>query len=159
NSPDDIDLEASANEVSFIVRPSVGRFRNAGWIADTGFKVSDVGAGNFLRGKFYVYASNEESAPINTVPNFRIRLQNEMSVLTSANYDYAATGIGNTPHEPYYGTVNFPVQESIVGQSLRPSPDSTKPSLYRLDFDPIEVPAANDSRIFALFESYANSDP
>jgi hypothetical protein len=112
-----------------------------------------------VRGKFYIYTSNAADAPLNSVPNFRLRVTNEDAVLASNSYVYANTGRTAPPQEPYYGLLNDENIESHAGQTLRPSSNPLKPSLYSVDLMPILVPAAVGSNIGATFESYSTEDP
>lgn len=158
-SPDDIDLASVPTELQIIVRESPGRNRIAGWTNSNLMTLpSDSSGLVFVRGKFYIHASNAASAPLNTVPNFRLRLQNEGSVIASTLYQYASTGRTAVPHESFYGITNKEELETRVGASMRPSANPALPSLYRIDFSPVVVDAARGSRIGATFESYSTED-
>ncbi len=160
SSPDDIDIEAVPNELRVTVRPSPGRNRIAGWSNSNLMTLPSI-VDNilFVRGKFYIHTSNLASAPLNTVPNFRLRLDNEGSVISSTAYQFATTGRTGVPHEQYYGTTNNASLEARVGPSMRPSSNAALPSLYRIDLCPVIVDAAFGSRIGASFEAFSTEDP
>jgi len=161
-TPDDVDITKNSAELSVIVRPSVGRFRIAGWHNSSILSMDAIGHDNIVRGKFYIYASNPSTDPVNKVPNFRIRLENEGAVLASCSYAYSQTGNGGgelDTREPFYQALNNPAAEERAGVSLRPSGQELKPSLYRLDFFPVDTPSVADSNLGATFESYASQAP
>jgi hypothetical protein len=159
SSPDDVDVtSATAGQLDVIVRPSTGRTRILGWFHDSVMTYNEVGNGKFVRGKFHIYTSNAALAPVNEVPNFRVRLQNDGAVVAAVNISHAQTGSGGTPHEPRYDLFNNAPGELITGDALRPSSLPTSPSVYKVDFDPIDVPAAAGTNIWATFESFATSN-
>lgn len=107
-----------------------------------------VGTANHIRGKFYVYTGGQTNpAQLNTIPTVRLRLSNRFAV--------------NSMFE-VYSHVN---SDPLVGDAaleLRPSSDASKPSMYRVDFDPVDVPflTANSysEGIMRGFEAYGQ-DP
>src|SRR5690606_34108173 len=112
-------------------------------------------------GKFYVYTNVDLLEPINKVPNFRLRITHENAVNAAAHFELATTAYSDPGYEPYYAAANDPAREGIAGFFLRPADDnfvSPTPSLYRVDFDPVDVPAAANSNIGALMESYTVHD-
>jgi len=163
NSPNDVDV-SSANGLSIIVRPSPGRARVMGWRVPQVMSYSTVGANKFVRGKFYIHTSNPANTPVNHVPNFRLRLDNELGVSGWAQFNHASTGISGVFQDPAYPNYhsNFPIYDQIsnnptcevkVGETVRPSSNPNQPSLYIIDFDPVDVPAASNSNIAATFQS------
>jgi len=92
------------------------------------------------------------------VPNFRLRVFNEGPVAAAAHFEYAQTGYTAPLHEPFYGIANNPTME-LFANSLRPSGTAATPSIYKVDFDPIDVPAAAGTDIGAFIESYTAQDP
>jgi uncharacterized repeat protein (TIGR01451 family) len=124
------------------------RFRVAGHVASQAMWVpySSVGTDHYVRGKFYVFASPHavDWATTGAMPNVRMRLshrfaQNAMlEVFNHLNVDPDATAFG---------------------PDVQPSTDPTQPSLYRLDFDPVDTPMLRDSAttegIWAAYEAYS----
>jgi formylglycine-generating enzyme required for sulfatase activity len=123
------------------------RFRVAGWMSDSAnwLPYSAVGSTKFVRGKFYVYATGQSNpAQRNTIPSVRMRLSNR----------YAVTSMLEV-----FGHVNADAGNEPLSLEIAPSTNPTSPSLYRVDFDPIDVPflAANGATegIARGFEAYA----
>jgi hypothetical protein len=158
-SPDDVDVDSGDGALKSIVRPSTSRFRIAGWSNPDMMILPARYDLLCLRGKFYIYTSNAADAPLNTVPNFRIRLEDEGVVLASNSYSYATTGISGPPQEPYYGLLNNPDVETRAGATLRPSSNPAKPSLYRVGAEFPPSLSTIGSKIGATFESYSTEDP
>jgi hypothetical protein len=159
-TPDDVDIAKDSDGVYVVVRPSPGRYRIAGWRNPSIARMDFISTDSIIRGKFYIYASNPAFTALNQIPNFRIRLDNEGAVLASSSYAYAQTGIGGgevDSREPFYSTLNNPAAEQTAGLSLYPSLEKTLPSLYRLDFLPVETPSITGTNIGATFESYATN--
>lgn len=145
-------------DLGTIVRASSGRYRVLGWTNKTG--VPYPGASKYLRGKFYVYTNNGAADATNKYPNFRARLQHGGAYVGVTNFQYAATGntggaAGNFP----YSLTDVPLNETNAGQYLKPSRTAAKPSLYRVDFDPVDVSAAGARPIIPTFETFAYNDP
>jgi len=147
-------------DLGTIVRPNTKRYRILGWTNPTG--VSYPGSGSYLRGKFYVYTNNGAADAVNKYPNFRFRLQNGGAQDGAVNMSYSSTGNsgGNTGDGSLdYAAFDDAASETASGQYLKPSRTSTKPSLYRVDYDPVDVPAAGAQPIQPTFESFAFQDP
>jgi hypothetical protein len=131
----------TALRASVVSDPS--RYRVAGWMTDSTkwLPYSAVGTDKYVRGKFYVYGSGSS---FNAIPNLRLRL--------------AVRYAQNAMLEVFNHT-NMSASDELLEQELRPSTDPTKPSLYRVDFDPVDVPylLANGGTegIAAGFEAYA----
>lgn len=122
-------------------------YRIIGWITNANNTLpyqatSDL---QYLRGKFYVFASGQTGSAVNQIPNFRLRIANRFAVtslLTVNNH------------------LNSDPEATNLAQDIRPSTSPTSPSLYRLDFDPIDVPKLVNSpytegflRAFEVYES------
>ena len=145
-------------DLGVIVRSSSHRYRILGWTNLTG--VAYAGPNNYVRGKFYIYTDNTATDPVNMYPPFRVRLQHGSAVIGCLNMSYAATGNsggGTADGSLDLAILDDPTIESY-GTYLKPSRNPLKPSLYRLDLDPIDVPAAGSRPIIPTFESFAFQD-
>lgn len=147
------------------VQAQAATSRYAGWKHTSLVNYDDVGAGKYLHGKFYIYASNsiflpgsDVPTPINQIPGFRLRLSNEDAQQTAVHFEYGQTGVSGPAHEPRYALFNNEAAE-FYSLFLRPTDRADRPSLYKVDFDPVDVPAAAGTNIGALFESYTQNDP
>lgn len=150
---------ATAGQLDIKVTPDFAHYRIHGWQNPALLPYDSVGSGKFVRGKFFIYVSNSFYAPVNQVPGFRLRVTNEGAVTGAIHYEYAQTGFTDPGYEPFYLLTNNPEVEFRAGMWLRPSADSSVPSLYRVDLDPIDVAAAAGTNIGAVMESYAIPDP
>jgi len=146
-------------KLTITVTPTNGRYRIYGWKNFGLLPYDSVGPTKFVEGKFYIHASNPMSAPVNQVPGFRLRLTQEGAVNAAAHFEYARTGFSDPGYEPYYAQLNNPDAENKAGKWLRPTDSATTPSLYTMNMDPVDVPAAIGSNLGALMESYAMPDP
>jgi hypothetical protein len=157
---DAVSTNKANGELSITVQPTTAKSRIYGWTNPGLMDYDDVGADKFVRGKFYVFTDVNILNPVNQVPNFRLRITHENAVNAAVHYELAQTGLSGTDTEPGYGQQNNPDAELKAGYWLRPADTtySPTPSLYRLDFDPVDVPAAAGSKIGALMESYTISD-
>jgi len=89
-------------------------------------------------------------------------LQQGGAVVGWLNMSYVTTGNsggGGGDNSLDYNIGDDPPSETNAGQYLRASRLSAKPSLYRVDFDPVDVPAASARPIVPTFESFAFQDP
>jgi hypothetical protein len=146
-------------DLGTIVRASSHRYRILGWTNPNG--IAYPGAGSYVRGKFYVYTNNGAADAQNKYPPFRARVQQGGAIIGWLNMSYVGTGNtgGNTGDGSVdYALFNDPTAETY-GAFLRPSRNSAKPSLYRVDLDPVDVPAAVSMPIVPTFESFAFQDP
>ena len=104
------------------------KFRNTGFYSnyDQWMPYAFVGTRNYVRAKYYVFAYGQANPQLlNQIPNMRLRAANRFaiaSVLEVFNH-LNMDGLGNA-----------------VSEELRPSADPTKPSIYRCDYDPVDVP-------------------
>jgi len=118
---------ASAGALTITVNSTGASFRSNGWYdlaptGNSGLPYASVGAGNFVRAKFAVYATNP--TPANAIPIFRMRVA----------YRFAITSILDVYHHQTGGSAN------LISQEYRPTSDPAKPSIYRVDMDPPEIP-------------------
>lgn len=145
-------------ELQTIVSASSGRYRILGFTYPPGVAYS--GAGSYVRGKFYIYTNNAAADATNKYPNFRARLQHGGAVVGVTNFQYTQTGnSGGTGGTIPYSLFDSPSIETDAGQYLKPSRTATKPSLYRVDFDPVDVPAAASLNVIPTWESFSFNDP
>jgi trimeric autotransporter adhesin len=132
------------------IMPDASRVRTNGWftLQDGVVPQSSVGAANCVRGRYFVFTGGQSNpSALNAIPAVRMRLSNRFAVtsmLEVFNHLNADSGV------------------SACAQELRPSADPQKPSVYTVDFDPVDVPylAANADTegIMRAFEAYS-SDP
>ncbi len=106
---------------------------------------SQIGPGNIVRAKFFLYANGQQNpADKNQVPNIRMRL----------GVRFAQTALFELLHHQNQDPGNNP----LAGE-LRPATDPANPSMYRLDLDPVDVPAlgaqAATEGVQRAFEAYA----
>lgn len=118
----------SAGALTITVNSTGASFRSNGWydLAPTGVSglpLASVGSGNFVRAKFHVYASNP--TPATSIPIFRMRVA----------YRFAITSILDV----YHHNSGSPSSTQLA-QEYRPTSDPAKPSIYRVDMDPPEIP-------------------
>lgn len=112
------------------------RYHSAGWFQDrivgTDIKwvpYSSIGSDNYVRGKFYMYAAPGSEGwgnDLNNIPGFEVRLAHR--------YMYTARQL-----------VDFNDAVTPYTMELRPSTDANNPSIYRVDFDPVDVPFWNEA--------------
>ncbi|AXA34789.1 Cell surface protein [Candidatus Sumerlaea chitinivorans] len=133
------------------------RFRFAGHVSlpDLWLPYSAVGSDHYVRGKFYVYAKGitdwgtmtegSDWRTTGAMPNVRLRL----------SHRYAQ----NSMLEIFNHVSGDPGASDAVGADIRPSSDPANPSLYRVDFDPVDTPylVANGvtEGIWAAYEAYS----
>jgi len=146
------------------------KFRIVGWkeieaseIAQPGFggtstelKYADVGATNWLRAKFHLFAQNASGGAAisntNTIPNFRLRI-------SGANFSFAS--LLEIEHHVSSGNATL-VNGTRLDTALRdfaPTNDPANPRVYRVDMDPPELAAYTASPTtlgyVRAFEAYA----
>jgi hypothetical protein len=154
----EIAIAPGVGKLDIIVQPAQAKSRILGWGNGTIYPYDSVGNTKYVLGKFYVSTSNLAAAPLNEVPNFRLRINQEAAVNSSIHFELAKTGFTAPPHEPFYGDQNLPAAD-VITNALRPSSNAAVPSLYKVHLDPIDVPAAAGSNITAQIESYTFHDP
>ncbi|MEI7633536.1 MAG: glycoside hydrolase family 99-like domain-containing protein, partial [bacterium] len=129
----DYDSETGAYRAN--VAADSSHYRVAGFAANWAewLLYTDIGPENFVRVKYYVYAGGQSDPQAgNQIPNFRLRAQSRFAV--------------NSMLEVFNHT-NDPSNQNLE-QELRPSRDPGNPSIYRVDFDLIDVPAITDNAIY-----------
>ena len=122
------DYESSGGAFRAHIAARSGHFRLSGVIANRGewMPYSSVGTGNHVRAKFHVYAGGQANpSALNQVPNMRLRLQTR----------YAQNAMLEV-----YNHLNSDPEATALSRDLVPSRDPLKPSVYRVDFDPVDVP-------------------
>lgn len=109
------------------VSPNSDAYRKSGFLSNKSewLPYSSIGTNQYVRAKFYVFSTGQTTSDLNEIPNMRLRLANRFAV--SAYLDVLHHDITDVPNNKYRS-------------ELRPSSDPTNPSVYRLDFDPIDVP-------------------
>ena len=137
------DVPATALKVNVVADPT--RFRINGWFTiQQGYvPYASVGPDNLVRGKFFVYAGGQANPGVGAeIPNTRIRLSNRFAVGSLLEV---------------FNHLNSDPATLPFAQELRPSTLATSPSLYRVDFDQVDVPylAANSATegIMRAFEA------
>ncbi|MBX7244777.1 MAG: fibronectin type III domain-containing protein [Candidatus Sumerlaeaceae bacterium] len=123
------------------------RYRISGIVGnvDHWLPQSSIGPANYVRGKFYIFASGQANpAAKNQIPGVRVRLANR----------FAVSGL-----QEIFPSVGLDAPNELLYSELAPSTDPAKPSVYRLDFDPVDVPYltsnANVEGVMRGFEAYA----
>ncbi len=111
-------------------------FRAAGWRATDAYSLSampysSVGTGNIVRSKWYVYTTDPDPTTVNRIPAVRMQLHNRFVVSTTLEvFSHQNDGANNA----------IAVTGDELGSEVAPSSNPAQPSLYRVDFDPIDVP-------------------
>ncbi|MEI7634232.1 MAG: hypothetical protein WCK47_08135 [bacterium] len=119
---------SSANHaITTAISAEAGKFRSGSWQSNyvEWLPYTMVGTENVVRAKYYIYASGQ--AAKNEIPNLRLRL----TVSSAVNSMLEVYGTVNGAHDATY-------------QELAPSQDPARPSLYRVDMWPIDVPKMSD---------------
>jgi len=155
-----VSIAKTANGLTMTAVPRTGETRFLGYQNENLLNYNDVGAGRIVRGKFYISTTNPMlDFNVNKVPTFRLRLTNTTAIDAAVHYEYAQTGIAAPAHEPRYALADNQNSEIAAGMWIRPGDMADTPSLYTVDFDPIDVPAAANTPIGALMETYSYHDP
>lgn len=141
----DYDETNKAMRATVAANPSLYRVTGLATNLNDWLPYAYVGANNHVRVKYYLFASGQTN-PSDTlsIPNLRVRASNRSAV--------------NSMLEVFHHLNSDPANDPYAGE-LRPSSDPARPSLYRVDFDPVDVPylAANAGveGIQRAFEVYA----
>lgn len=137
----------ASTSLQSVVAADASKFRTTGWLCNQAewLPYSAVGAGNYVRGKFYVFAGGQSNpSELNQIPCLRVRLSNRFAVNSMLEV---------------FGHLNSDPGSFAHYAELRPSNVSTSPSLYRVDMDPVDVPylVTNGATegILRGFEAYA----
>lgn len=102
---------------------------------------SDITANNYVRAKFFLYRGGQPTTAANEVPGLRIRVNNRNAYMSQFIL-FPNQTLDNT-------TGNY------AGE-LAPSTEQARPSLYRVDLDPIDVANMAAQEIDRSFEVYAD---
>lgn len=114
-----------------------GIFRIGGWKTTDAYNLAtlpyaSIGTDNFVRSKWFVYATNPTGgvpANHNTIPTTRMQLGIRSVVLTTLEiFTHTNDGTANG------------ITADLLGKDIRPSADPANASMYRSDFDPVDVP-------------------
>lgn len=114
---------------------SATRFHITGWANNRleWLPYSAIGSARYVRAKFYMYAAPHDGSSftdLRQLPNFEMRLASRFAVTANLQvYHHNQLDEGN----------------NVFFHELRPSTDPASPSVYRLDFDPIDVPFLSTS--------------
>jgi hypothetical protein len=101
------------------------RYTNVGWQGNRTKWIlyNAVGSENYVRAKFYVYAQSDATGwSVNDIPAFAMRV--------TYRSGFCVQQLVN-PHD---GT------SAGTAPDIRPSTNPSAPSVYRVDFDPVDVP-------------------
>jgi hypothetical protein len=118
---------SSAQGLQAYIYTNATKYRSAGWTSNLSewLEYGAVGADKYVRVKYYMYATGQSTTAANVIPNMRLRAANR----------FAVNSILEVLHHD-----NADVQAQAFATDFRPSTDPTKPSLYRVDYDPVDVP-------------------
>jgi hypothetical protein len=101
-----------------------------------------VGTSNYVKGKFYVYRGGQSAQ--NEIPMLRVRVASRFAVNSMLEVQ---------------SHVDVDPAATALAADIIPSSEPTSPSLYRVDFDPIDVPALNNpndsGKLLRGFEAYS----
>ncbi|MCX7717120.1 MAG: SBBP repeat-containing protein [Candidatus Sumerlaeaceae bacterium] len=143
----DADYSAALKALRGVIAPDASRFRIAGWISNASewLPYAQIGTSRFVRAKYYLFTGGQSNPSLlNTIPNLRVR--------TSLRFAQ------NSMLEVFHHANGDPANATLA-RELRPSSDPTRPSLYRVDMDPVDVPylAANSAveGVLRAMEAYA----
>ena len=115
------------------VNGSAGLFRAAGWKTADAYAAltlpyAAIGSSNFVRTKWYIYATGNTPAQVNTIPATRMQIFNRFVMLTTLE---VFTHLND-------GTATIAGDQ--LGRDIAPSTNPSAPSMYRSDYDPPEAP-------------------
>ncbi|MGC8841763.1 MAG: hypothetical protein ACP5QZ_10010, partial [Candidatus Sumerlaeaceae bacterium] len=131
-----------------ILSDASNRYRAQQWFSDIVVPYGSVGSSNWVRAKFYVYATGHTPAQANVIPSVRMRLMQRFVIANTL--------------EVWTHTPGLPALEPY-GAELEPNTDSNNPSVYRVDFDPPEVPQNVNNPategIQVSFSGYTTANP
>lgn len=124
------------------------RYRVQQWYSNIVLPYGAVGSNSWVRGKFYVYATGMVPNQSNVIPAVRMRLMQRFVIANTLEVWTHTPGIASL--EPY-------------GNDLRPNTDPNNPSVYRVDFDPPEIPQnvnnPSSEGIQLSFSGFTNAAP
>ncbi|MCX7719104.1 MAG: hypothetical protein N2111_11985 [Candidatus Sumerlaeaceae bacterium] len=125
-----VDYSLTETAIRLYVAPSADRFRIAGVLSNFSewLPYTNIGPGNIVRGKFYLFAGGQPNpSDRNQIPNLRMRLSCRFAVNSMLEVFH---------HDPNEGDAGQIRRYS----EMRPTTWEFSPSLYRVDFDVIDVP-------------------
>ena len=136
-----LDFDAANTALRARIHPDPGTaglplFRTAGWRTSDAYGLStlpyaSVGTGNFVRTKWYVYTTDPTATSANRIPGTRLQVYNRFVVGTTTEiFTHLNDGANNA----------VSITGDELGEEIRPSSNPANPSLYRVDFDPVDVP-------------------
>jgi len=119
------DHDGANGAIRVRVNSDASRYRVAEWISNTVVPYGSIGSNNWVRAKFYVYSTGQSPAQANMIPAVRARLMQRFVIANTLEV-----------------WTHIPGQDSLepLGAELRPNSDPNNPSVYRVDFDPPEIP-------------------
>jgi N-acetylneuraminic acid mutarotase len=123
-----LDYDA-ANDALRITIATGSTPRVNGWMSANSewLPYSSVGTDQYVRGKFYVFRSDQMNmSDLNQVPNIRLRL---------------ATRFAQNSMLEVFNHLSGDVSGTNAGRDLVMTDNPDTPSVYRVDFDPVDVPA------------------
>ncbi len=132
---------------SRISTAAAGYRRTAAWYTSGAPIVpySAIGSTNWVRGKFYVYRTGQSPNQANVMPAIRMRLMQRFVIASTLEVWSHTPGIDSL--EP-------------MGAQIAPSDNPAAPSVYRVDYDPPEVPQTVNNPategVLAFFGAYAS---
>ncbi|MEI7903519.1 MAG: hypothetical protein WCK89_25040 [bacterium] len=142
------DYDSAHHAYRACVPQSPDHYRVSGVIANwtEWMPYSFVGSANYVRVKYYIYTGGQSDPNDgNQIPNMRLRAQTRFAV--------------NSMLEVFNHTNDANPAQTAMEQELRPSRYPSNPSLYRVDFDPVDVPClrdhAGEEGIQCAMEAYA----
>jgi len=143
----DADYSPSLKALRATVASDATRFRVAGWNANASewLPYAQINNSRYVRAKYYLFTGGQSNPSLlNTIPNLRVR----------ASFRFALNSMLEVFHH-----ANGDPANATLARELRPSSDPAKPSLYRVDLDPVDVPylVANASveGVMRAMEAYA----
>ena len=126
--------------------PDANRYRISGVISNFSewLPYGLIGPEHFVRAKYYMYYHHPSDPPNPAqIPNLRVRVSFRFAV--------------NSMLEVFHHLSLDPANEALCAE-LRPSAHPAMPSLFRVDMDPLDIPAfsANPAEgVLRVFEAYA----
>ena len=131
------------------ITPNPSHYRVSGVVAnpELWLRYSDIGTTGMVRAKYYLYAAGQATpGQVNLMPNVRMRV----AVRYALNSMFELFGHQN----------GDPAVQPLANE-IAPSSDRLKPSQYRVDLDPVDVPLLATTAgegVMRAFEAYAQ-DP
>jgi hypothetical protein len=119
------DFDSVNGAIRARVQSDATRYRAAEWYTQSPvLPYGSVGSDKWVRAKFYVYATGQSPAQSNMIPAVRLRLMQRFMIANTLEVWTHIPGL----------TLD------TLGADLRPNGDPANPSVYRVDYDPPEIP-------------------